>query len=179
MLATVGPASEQQEAAHLPRLAKYLLIAAFLASYNPQKYDRRLFLKRDSSATTRRGGRKAGQIKETHGNERQQLLGPKVFALDRMIAIFHSILDEPVDVTVDFHTQVGIRVCFTSSSTVLPVPSQIASLFALNMLQRTSEDGVEKLEGVRGKCNISYEFVQRLAKDLGFELGNYLYNFTE
>jgi hypothetical protein len=48
----------------------------------------------------------------------------------------------------------------------------------LNLLQRTSEEGVEKLEGVRAKCAASYELVQRLAKDLGFELGKYLFNFT-
>lgn len=104
--------------AHLPRFAKYLVIAAFLASYNPQKYDRRLFLKNDASVARKKGGgRKGGHIKETFGKERQQLLGPKVFPVERMVAIFHSILDEPVEVTSDLHTEVSFQtlafvVCF-------------------------------------------------------------------
>ncbi|KAI9014192.1 origin recognition complex subunit 5 C-terminus-domain-containing protein [Hyaloraphidium curvatum] len=160
--AAAGPARPRTDgdAVHLPRYGKYLVIAAFLASYNPQKYDRRLFLKHDNVLARKRGGgRKGGQIRETFGKDRQQLLGPKVFPVERMVAIFHSILDDPLEeVTVDLQTQ-------------------IANLFSLNLLQRTTEDGVERLEGVRAKCNVSFEFVQRLAKDLQFELGKYLYNF--
>ena len=37
-----------------------------------------------------------------------QLLGPKDFSLDRMMAIFHSIVPEPVLPVAHLYTQVGV-----------------------------------------------------------------------
>jgi hypothetical protein len=81
----------------LPYYAKFFLIAAYLASYNPAKADRRLFVK--------------NHVKEHKKRQQQrkqagQLLGPKPFALDRLLAIFYAIVGEDVNLTANLLSQV-------------------------------------------------------------------------
>jgi origin recognition complex subunit 5 len=40
---------------------------------------------------------------------RQQLLGPKAFPVERMLAIFYSIIDDKLDDAIDIPVQVKIR----------------------------------------------------------------------
>ncbi|KAJ3338803.1 Origin recognition complex subunit 5 [Gonapodya sp. JEL0774] len=87
----------------------FLILASFLASYNPQKHDRKLFSKEGEGRKGKKGKRGL-QIKETRGKLRQQLLGPKAFPLERMTAIFFSILDDSIEDTVDINTQVGLLI---------------------------------------------------------------------
>ena len=66
----------------LPYTSRVLLIAAFLASHNPARLDKRFFCKGKSSrrkVKTRKGGAKEG------------MKGPKSFPLERMVAIYSSI----------------------------------------------------------------------------------------
>lgn len=39
---------------------------------------------------------------------RPQLLGPKAFPVERMLAIFYSIIDDTLEDSIDIQTQVGI-----------------------------------------------------------------------
>lgn len=85
----------------LPYYSKFLLIAAYLASYNPARTDKRFFLKHH------------GKIKKTNflkKNEKtsNHLLGPKPFALDRMLAIFYSVVDSRVAPTASIFSQVRL-----------------------------------------------------------------------
>lgn len=45
---------------------------------------------------------------------RQQLLGPKAFPVERMLAIFYSIVEEGVESNVDIQTQVNDLLLQTS-----------------------------------------------------------------
>jgi origin recognition complex subunit 5 len=85
----------------LPRLTKFLVIAGYLASYNPSKLDQRYFTKggEGKKKVSKKGGVQNGSKK------RQQLIGPKSFGLERMLAIFYSIADG-VDSCYDIQTQV-------------------------------------------------------------------------
>uniref|UniRef100_A0A0B7A6K7 Origin recognition complex subunit 5 n=1 Tax=Arion vulgaris TaxID=1028688 RepID=A0A0B7A6K7_9EUPU len=74
----------------LPYYSKFLLIAAYLASYNPMKCDRRFFAKYTEKVSKRS---KLVKKKERASNH---LLGPKVFPIDRMMAIFYSIVEGKV-----------------------------------------------------------------------------------
>lgn len=114
----------------LPRLARFLLVASFLASYNPPKKDLTLFgrARWEGNGPKRKGGgtRKAPVRKAKSGSTAkvrfsslfftpfkwesrvadgalclaggvqvpQTLMGPKAFSLDRLIAIFGSLLTE-------------------------------------------------------------------------------------
>ncbi|KAI9238731.1 hypothetical protein MVEG_05225 [Podila verticillata NRRL 6337] len=146
----------------LPYFTKFILIASFLASYNPPKLDMRYFAK-----VSNQGGKMTKRAKNAaakkHGHEqlgskfRQQLLGPKTFQIERMLAIFYSILDEEVEENVNVHTQ-------------------IASLVSLRLLQRITP--MDKLDSIKCKCNVSYETIKAIAKSTKFDIDKYLYDFS-
>ncbi|KAJ3310854.1 Origin recognition complex subunit 5 [Blyttiomyces sp. JEL0837] len=95
--------------ANLPDNAVYLLFASFIASYNPPRFDVRFFSKSSEGRT-----RQSKTIKKvTKSKLRQQLLGPKAFPVERMLAIFFSIMNEisgrDVESVVDLHFQGDLR----------------------------------------------------------------------
>jgi origin recognition complex subunit 5 len=86
----------------LPKLTKYLVIAAYLASYNPPRLDARFFTRGGDARKSvgKKGGVHNGSKKRT------QLLGPRTFPLERMLAIFFSIVNDDIKSTFDIHSQV-------------------------------------------------------------------------
>jgi origin recognition complex subunit 5 len=104
----------QQLAPSVPLLGAYLLLASFLASFNPARLDARYFLRDehvllpaaervDASARKRkRGGayrkKPAKRPPKDDGQRedlnRQQLLGPKPFPAERLLAILQALLIE-------------------------------------------------------------------------------------
>ncbi|KAJ3150469.1 Origin recognition complex subunit 5 [Geranomyces michiganensis] len=143
----------------LPYYTKFLIIASFLASYNPPRLDVRFFAKDRSDETTRRKGGKGrtGRVQKEGGKMRQQLLGPKAFPVERMLAIFYSILPDEIDSTVD-------------------IQMQIASLTTLRLLVRVTAP--DRLDGVKCKCNASCDFVKAIGRSVRFDVGQYLHDFV-
>ncbi|TPX45278.1 hypothetical protein SeMB42_g04068 [Synchytrium endobioticum] len=74
---------------NLPIYTRYLLIAAFLASYNPARFDLRFFANEREASKRRKG---AGKDR-SGGKLRAQLVGPKAFSVERQMNIFHSIIE--------------------------------------------------------------------------------------
>ncbi|EMR08074.1 hypothetical protein PNEG_03514 [Pneumocystis murina B123] len=141
---------ESQSVTDLSWTSKYLIIASFLASYNPPKYDFTLFSKfRDHT-------KKRKRIKKpTSAIISQRLIGPKSFVLERMLAIFLAIQSNEDILTSDIYTQ-------------------IENLATLKMLIRTSLTSDKLDSASRWKVNVSWNFVQKIAKSVGFELEDYL-----
>uniref|UniRef100_A0A8C8VI39 Origin recognition complex subunit 5 n=1 Tax=Pelusios castaneus TaxID=367368 RepID=A0A8C8VI39_9SAUR len=120
----------------LPYYSKFLLIAAYLASYNPARTDKRFFLKHH------------GKIKKTnflkkHEKTSNHLLGPKPFPLDRLLAILYSIVDNKVAPTANIF-------------------SQITSLVTLQLLTLVGHD--DQLDGPKYKCTVSLDFIRAIAR---------------
>ncbi|XP_026853085.1 origin recognition complex subunit 5 [Electrophorus electricus] len=133
----------------LPYYSKFLLIAAYLASYNPARTDRRFFLKHH------------GKIKKTnflkkHEKTSNHLLGPKPFPLDRLLAIFYSVVDS--------------RVAPTAS-----IFSQISSLVTLQLLTHIGHD--DQLDTPKYKCAVSLDFIFAISRTVNFDIVRYLYDF--
>ncbi|CAB1346019.1 unnamed protein product [Coregonus sp. 'balchen'] len=133
----------------LPYYSKFLLIAAYLASYNPARTDKRFFLKHH------------GKIKKTnflkkHEKTSNHLLGPKPFPLDRLLAIFYSVVDS--------------RVAPTAS-----VFCQISSLVTLQLLNQVGHD--DQLDAPKYKCAVSLDFVLAISRTVSFDMVKYLYDF--
>lgn len=84
----------------LPYYAKYFLIAAYLASYNSQREDKRLFIKNHGKQ------KKLNVQNKKKENSMYGLLGPKPFSLDRLLAIFYAILEEKASLTANLLSQV-------------------------------------------------------------------------
>lgn len=136
----------------LPYYAKFLLIAAYLASYNPPKEDKRLFMKNHGKQRKRMQQVKAkAKISEKLNTQ----LGPKVFALDRLLAIFYAILEEKIGLT----------------SNLL---AQIATLVELKLIAGGKEID---LDTAKYKCIVGYDFISAVAQTVGFNVKKYLYDF--
>lgn len=137
----------------LPFYAKYLLIAAYLASYNPAKEDKRLFTKnhgkKRKTLTQMKMKNKVTELLNTQ-------LGPKPFTFDRLLAIFFSILEDKVGLCSN-------------------VMSQLSSLVQMQLLT-TVGDGIN-LDGQKFKCNVDLEHMQIICKTVGFNIRKYLYDF--
>ena len=86
----------------LPYYAKYLIIAAFLASYNSPKEDKKLFVKL-SGRTKKRVPKNS---KNSQAKISSLVMGPRQFDLERLLAIFYSIIEEKPHISVNLLTQV-------------------------------------------------------------------------
>ncbi|KAM9824416.1 origin recognition complex subunit 5 [Neosynchiropus ocellatus] len=133
----------------LPYYSKFLLIAAYLASYNPARTDKRFFVKHHGKV------RKTKFLKKNEKTS-NHLLGPKPFPLDRMLAIFYSVVDS--------------RVAPTAS-----IFSQISSLVTLQLLAQVGHD--DQLDAPKYKCAVSMEFIRAISRTVNFDIIKYLYDF--
>ncbi|XP_048357298.1 origin recognition complex subunit 5 isoform X2 [Sphaerodactylus townsendi] len=133
----------------LPYYSKFLLIAAYLASYNPARTDKRFFMKH-------RGNTRKKKIQKKHEKTSSHLLGPKAFPLDRLLAILHSIIDSRVAPTANIF-------------------SQITSLVTLQLLTLVGHDDI--LNGPRYKCSVSLDFIRSISRTVNFDIIKYLYDF--
>ncbi|XP_065308508.2 origin recognition complex subunit 5 [Dermacentor albipictus] len=140
--------SQQPVRIELPFHARFLLLAAYLASYNPPGTDRKFFVKARGTGTKR-------QKRSNHLS--QHLLGPKQFPLNRLVAIFHAIVDEHV----------------APSAVTL---AQVESLVSLRLLQRVSRE--EQLSTPRYKCLVDLDFIRAVARTVAFDILGHLNDFA-
>ncbi|XP_050538941.1 origin recognition complex subunit 5 isoform X2 [Daktulosphaira vitifoliae] len=132
----------------LPYYAKYFLISAYIASFNSPKYDRRLFVK---GSDKRKKKLNMFSSKRTE-NTTSELVGPKIFSLDRLLAIFYAIIDENTSMTANLLAQVN-------------------TLADLGLLVRLG-DG--KLDTPKYKCSVGYDCVNNIARTVKFNINKYL-----
>ncbi|XP_064542175.1 origin recognition complex subunit 5 [Drosophila montana] len=139
----------------LPYYGKFLLIAAFLASHNSPKQDKRLFVKQHGKQRKRM---QTVNARAKNAEKMSTTLGPKSFSIDRLLAIFYAILEEKVGLTCN-------------------LLSQISTLVHLKLLSFVSGeqnimDGSAKLQ-----CTVGLEFVIYIGKVVGFNVRQYLCDF--
>lgn len=147
------PSNAQQ--LELPYYAKYLLIAAFLASHNDVRLDKRLFVKHHGKQRKTLQSIKSKQIVS---EKMATQLGPKSFPIDRLMAIFYSIIEEKVPLTCN-------------------LMAQIPSLVRLKLLSFVSGEN-NIMEGTaRLQCIVSMEFIMQIGRNVGFNVRQYLGDF--
>ncbi|XP_018496020.1 origin recognition complex subunit 5 [Galendromus occidentalis] len=134
----------------LPFYSKFLLIAAYLASYNPASTDKKFFVKRSN-----REKRKSSAIRKQKPN--YHLLGPRPFPLNRLLAIFHAIVDSPVE-----------------PRTVLS--SQVSSLVHHKLI--TQAAARDPLSEPRYKCCVDFDYITAIAKTVKFPVVEHLEDFN-
>lgn len=186
----------------LPLGAKFLLVAAYCASYNPAKTDLRLFGRGTGpDGRRRRGGavRRAGYGKARVGKVPQRLLGPRPFPLDRLLAMFSSLYAEhaprPPDLEIRYEFDAyqsaadaerrreeemelderwEEEVDHLAHSTKLW--SLIPELEGQGLLRRTSPS--DRLDNVMLRCEIDYDAAKEIAKELKITLDDYIYELA-
>lgn len=134
----------------LPYYSKYILIASYLASFNPASEDKRIFFKN------------IGKVKKSKRPKAPKmklyLVGPKPFGLQRLFAIVSAILDDE-----KFNLNADLFI-------------EIASLVKMNLLIQISED---VLDGPTYKCNVGLQFIDVISKNVQFPIRHYLVDFMD
>ena len=106
----------------LPYYSKHLLVAAFLSSYNPASRDVATFslsstgpMKKKKrggreakgwNASARKGAKGAGDATNTSSDSLLQ--APQTFGLERLLAIFYTLVVDPIDASVDLISEVSL-----------------------------------------------------------------------
>ncbi|CCX04234.1 Similar to Origin recognition complex subunit 5; acc. no. O43114 [Pyronema omphalodes CBS 100304] len=135
----------------LPYYSKFLLIAAYLASYNPARYDIQLFTKGTDGKKKRRGG---GSKKPGTRKMQRKLLGAQPFMVERLLAIFPSITPEKVPASID-------------------IQHQIATLTSLRLVVKTTSS--DPLDGsAKWKVNVGWEYIRGIARSVKFDIEDYM-----
>ncbi|KAI4517425.1 hypothetical protein K525DRAFT_210921 [Schizophyllum commune Loenen D] len=163
----------------LPRMSKFILVAAFLASSNPAKSDLRMF---GRGLDERGKKRKARRVNTIKGGQQKaskwvplQLAGPAAFPLDRMLAILGALLEEYDADTRPPAPQYQIPGEYTDAEIGrVAVYGAISQLTKIRLLDRTTPN--ERLDGPpMFKARITHEVALELAKQLGLPLNDLLY----
>ena len=140
----------------LPYYSRWILCAAYLASFNPARLDPVHFMKSAERKRRKKGGGTAAGRQAKHRKIPRHLLAPGAFALDRLFAILHAILPHDLVPTVDVYTQV-------------------ATLGSLRLLVRSGIYGSDVLEpGSKWKVNFGWDYANKLARDLNFDITDYV-----
>ncbi|KAI0791547.1 origin recognition complex subunit 5 C-terminus-domain-containing protein [Irpex lacteus] len=162
----------------LSRMAKFILVAAFIASHNPSKTDMRMFRRGPDERRKRRRGRSPRKVSAKNAAVKipQRLLGPLAFPLDRMIAILGVLLEEndadyrppaPEYTIPGEYTEMEIS--------RLAVFSQVAELAAAHLLYQTSPADKLEMSSVF-KCAVGYDVALALAREVVVPLNDLLWD---
>jgi hypothetical protein len=92
----------------ISNLGRWLLIAAYLCSYNPPRTDVRMFAAYDGDDEFQRKKKKGGGTRKSGANgggsptkkgkrDQRRLLGPKPFPLERMLAVADTLFPEGLE----------------------------------------------------------------------------------
>jgi len=142
----------------LPYYSAHLLISAYLASHNLPRHDITIFSKTSLAKRRKKGG---GTALTSYRASKQRkmsrkLLGPQAFPLERLLAIFHSVL--PHDV----------------KGGGADVMCMITTLVGLRLIIKAGVKG-DLLEGWgKWRCNVGWDFVNNVARGVKFDLESYL-----
>jgi hypothetical protein len=148
----------------LPALTKWLLVAAYLSSHNPKDTDIKYFTTTGVGRNKRRRSNNTVRGRSGGSNRSVKLDGPKTFEMERLFAVFHSLL-----ALVD--EDGGVEKATTAATAELG--AQLSSLVRLNLLTRI---GKGSLDAMKLKCNVSKEVIKEISKELSFPMDRYLHS---
>ena len=141
----------------LPYTAKFILCAAYLASFNPTKQDPVFFMKTSEKKKKKRAtGASANKVSKVRRIPRS-MLAPSPWPLDRMLAILHAIVPHSLTQNAD-------------------LLAQVKTLESLRLIVRAGAiSGSDTIDaGSRWRINCGWEFVAGLARSTGFEIRDYV-----
>ncbi|KAG7388119.1 hypothetical protein PHYPSEUDO_013079 [Phytophthora pseudosyringae] len=172
----VGDPSELISCTNLSRNCLLLVLAGYLASFNPQETDVRFLsssggLRRKKRAKKNPVGESSSTTTTSSSNKKQQisqlLLGPRIFTLQRLLAIYLNLRVE---------AEAGSSDESRSSETREEVFTHLATLVRMQLFQRTTPPHV--LDNIKFRCLADARFVQETARYLSFPLDAYLNRAT-
>ncbi|CAH01164.1 origin recognition complex subunit 5 [Kluyveromyces lactis] len=152
-------------------MAKYLLIAAYLASYLNHRYDSKVFSKKSHL----RGGRSSyGRRSKPANNPRY--LQPSGFSLERMLAIFQSIY--PVRVSKELSPDFFQRDVHMKAN--VEVYENVSELITSQLLTGLNMHKLGYLhERLKFKVNVTWDYILLVAGSVDFDISEYFSDVVE
>ncbi|TGJ81319.1 hypothetical protein E0Z10_g7430, partial [Xylaria hypoxylon] len=169
----------------LPPTARHLLIAAYLASHNAPRHDNALFSTWHTGAKKRRRGGVTGSStpngtgrgrRPKHRRIARKLLGPGVFVLERMVAIYVATRQEWVGGVDDAKGGAG--------GVDGDVGMAIATLASLRLIVRVgggaagatvgAGGGADLDRGGKWRVNVGWEMIRGVGRSMGVEVEEWL-----
>lgn len=170
----------------LPLIPSFLLLSSFLASYNPSRLDVRFFVRDESSLipeASRNGSlakKRKKAIRRGDDSNRQEMLGPKNFTLDRLLSIFQALMTEAgpeLDVWAGEEESQVKSDWWEIKSKSVGVMDGINTLIRINALVRTSAS--EKLDStILLRTNVTFETASQVSHRVRFDLSEWLYSWS-
>ncbi|QRV83547.1 origin recognition complex, subunit 5-like [Ceratobasidium sp. AG-Ba] len=152
-----------------------LILASYIASYNPSKSDLRIF-GRDASGIPKRKNRgyAKGKGKAATAKVPQKLIGPAAFNLERMLAILEALTLEYVDFPGldDAHQREDMANLETNRAHIL---SEFAQLVQERRIVRAGSTDIIGSNSTY-KCNVEFEEVDQMAAALRVPLHELLWD---
>ncbi|KAG6879298.1 hypothetical protein C0992_003783 [Termitomyces sp. T32_za158] len=158
----------------LPRMSKFILVSAFLASTNPAKSDIRMFGRGLDEKKRKRRARKTAKSGPT--KVPQRLLGPVAFPLDRLLAILGALLEENDVETRLPAPEFTIPGEYTDMEiSRVAIYAAVTELTSMRLIHRTTPG--DRINGPPSfKCGISYDVALVLAKQLSIPLNDLMWD---
>lgn len=175
----------------------FLLVAAFIASYNPSKTDAKFFVRELGASRKRKRGKaqRAAEaaLLELNGEtelwDRAQFWGPHAFSLERLFAIYHALLtDFEQDLNEDGLLASAERSARSGDKAVQQLEyvageawsrstttmAQLNELVRQQLIVRVSP--ANKLSAMQYRVNVPFEYARQVALGVGFPLGVWLWD---
>ena len=147
----------------MPFTLKFLLVAAFLASFNSKASDKRFFVKEGASRkVSRRGG----------SGFSSQRCGPKAFPFERLLHIYQSLLC----LNFDFEDQESKISCETRLKSSDEVLSLMEDLVSLRLVSRVGSSGCAIASSKRWRLSecVTMEYLNKICQSIQFDLSAHL-----
>jgi Cdc6-like AAA superfamily ATPase len=143
-----------------PKLMKFLLISAYIATHNPVKYDKKLF---DYNSTNKYRKTKytAQKLQQNEENQRAAALKTQTFDLNRLLAIFFPICAE---------------YGYTQPINLSQIQINLKTLKSLHYLQQINSS-YSCLDEPKYKCLLDFETIQNISSSVTFNIKQYLAEF--
>lgn len=150
----------KQTISFLNLIEKYLLLSAFIASFQTAKDDLKVF---GSSGNSKKKGKKTNlncaEPASTKNSDKLTLQLPKLFDQTRLLAIFYFLIEDLAE----------------TGQSALPPPQKlqiaIKSLCDRGLLKFTGNSGT-KIDSLKYRVNISKDFATNIADGLKIDLKN-------
>ena len=161
----------------IPRLTKFMLVSAHLATMNRESVDRRLFGHMVEGVTPGTSAIAGGPKKRSRGamgaDKQQEAAaeaaaeGPGAFHLERLLAYFRIVTKQAYDED-DAGSEDLNRELLSAD-----VFMQISSMVALGLLTRVG--GADALDVPRYRCDVGNDLARKIAANVRVNLDNYLF----
>jgi origin recognition complex subunit 5 len=152
--------NKSEENVVLPDCVKYLLIAAYLSSYNSMKTDKKFFVKYEGKKKDR---------KRRVTTEEKECNGPKGFSFERMLHIYKSILHLNARNSDDEH------LITDASNKFLSQIEELVSLKLLHKIHSNNKNNcISSLAKFQISNSVTLEFIKELSHNLNFNINGFL-----